>query len=282
MKDSRYYVKPFLVYVGNKSWFQEFAWKFYSRASKDRGENLTWVDPFCGSCALPLYIMPERAWLNDHSVHLINLYRYISEYGKMPDITDNDTKENYYAKRARFNEKIAVNEINDDEMAVLFYYLNRAGYGGLSRYNSKGGFNVPYRGHVSNSKTDFSSEQEAIRDWKFSNLIWEDVLDDLETDNDFLFIDPPYDEVFNKYIQKSFGWDQQVALAEKLASLPNPIVATNSCTDRIIELYTGLGFDVQYRYRGNMMQRPKVNNGVHKDFKEAIFTKNIQVGDNKD
>lgn len=275
----RYFLESCLVYVGSKKWLSEHAWRVYYKACKERGQSLVWVDPFVGGASLPLFILPDNCVLTDSNPHLINFYNYITKHGSMPDFSVTDEND-YYQKRSRFNEKIRQNQINDDEMAELFYYLNKAGYGGLSRYNSKGEFNVPFRGNISNPKTDFSQEQEIFKDWKFIHQDWTQTLYDLvgqDREDDFLFIDPPYYNTFNKYVKQSFDWDSQVALAEKLAQMPNPILATNSSDEKIVALYTDLGFDVQFRLRGNMMQRPKVKNGVHKDFKEAVFTKNIKV-----
>lgn len=278
----RYTLDPLLISVGSKRWARDQIWKLYYKASKERNTSLRFVDPFAGGLSLPLYIMPDRALLNDLNSYVINFYRYIAKNGSMPSLDhldengDGKSKDIYLAKRERFNQKIADDDPLDDEFAILWYYLNRAAYGGLSRFNKKGFFNAPYRGHISNAKTDFSLEQDVFGEWEFTSVDWRDVLKKVQ-DDDFLFVDPPYDEVFNKYIQREFTWEDQVDLAQSLAKLSNPIVATNSTSDRIIELYTDLGFDVCYRFRSNSLQKPKVRNGVHKDFKEAVFTKNLII-----
>lgn len=287
----RYCLEPVLTWVGKKDWLNEHVWRAYYRACKERDSSLTFVEVFAGSAASSHFILPESCWINDSLPHLINFYRYIVKYGKIPDFS-NTNEADYYTKRDRFNEKINTKILNaggvtspngycqDDEMAELFYYLNKAGYGGLSRYNSKGEFNVPFRGKISNPKTNFSAEQEIYKNWRITCQDWKDYLDHISVcgfDDHFLLIDPPYYNTFNKYTKKDFGWEQQVFLANYLATMPNPILATNSSDEKIVELYTDLGFDVQFRLRGNMMQRPKVKNGVHKDFKEAVFTKNIKV-----
>lgn len=283
MKEDKYYIDPPLIWIGAKRWLRESIWKLYYKASKERDKNLRYVDPFCGGLSAPLYIMPERAWLSDSNKYLINFYNCVIKNGAIGSghidsflsLTPEIQKIYYYNLRDVYNKKIAKNEI-DDELAEIFYFLNKTGYGGLNRYNSKGEFNVPYRGNISNPKTDFSLEQSVFRDWEFTSLDFMEVLDKVKED-DFLFVDPPYDEVFNKYIQAGFSWNQQIVLAEKLAELSNPVVATNSATDRIVELYTGLGFDVQFRMRGNFIQRPKVKNGNYRDFKEVVFTKNLTI-----
>jgi DNA adenine methylase len=36
-----------------------------------------WVEPFCGSCVVPLNVQPHRAVLSDSNIHIIRLYRDI-------------------------------------------------------------------------------------------------------------------------------------------------------------------------------------------------------------
>lgn len=238
---------------------------------------MRWVDPFCGGLAVPLYIMPEDAWLNDANVHLINFYNHIIKYGEMRDFGDEATEEEYYKKRAQFNQNIKDNILTGEEMAELFYYLNKTCYGGISRYNNSGFFNAPYgKNAVPYYVQNFYYEQKTLQGWKVTSLNYMDVLEEVD-ENDFLFIDPPYDEVFNKYIKRDFNWDDQVKLATLLSKLPNPIIATNSTSDRIIDLYKSLGFDVRFKARRNNLQQARVNKPRCEKYKESIFYKNIKV-----
>lgn len=277
-KNDTYTLKSPLIWAGSKSWVSDLIWRYYYQASKERNENLRIVDPFCGSLAILFHILPEKVWANDQNPYLINFYKQIIADPTMPEFSAEDnTKDGYLKKRDRFNEKIRNNEINDREMAELFYYLNRAGYGGISRYNSKGEFNIPFRGKINSPKCEFKLEADAIRSWQFSSIDYMEVLKTITSNkdnNDFIFIDPPYHDVFNKYTKKEFNWDDQVCLAEKLAKMPNPVVAMNTSGDEIVELYRDLGFEVSFKSRSNSLQKPKVVNG--KDFKEAIFTRNIK------
>ena len=50
----------------------------------------------------------------------------------------------FYRHRARFNELVTGGHGDTADAAALFYYLNRTGYNGLCRFNSKGAFNVPF------------------------------------------------------------------------------------------------------------------------------------------
>ena len=67
--------------------------------------------------------------------------------------------------------------------------------------------------------------------------------EDLKLRNDdFVYADPPYDVEFTQYAKQAFTWEDQVRLAKWLAQHPGPVVASNQATDRIVELYSSLGF----------------------------------------
>ena len=82
------------------------------------------------------------------------------------------------------------------EAAGLFYYLNRAGYNGLCRFNRSGAFNVPFGRLRINYKTDFTGYKAAFAGWTFTNTHFKDV--PLEP-TDFVYADPPYDPSSAKY-----------------------------------------------------------------------------------
>lgn len=266
-----------LTWAGSKTWCAQEVWRLYYRACVERDTDLRFVDPFCGSLAIPFYIGCEKVWANDLNPHLINFYSYIQEYGKMPDFSDWNTQEKYLAVRTRFNEIVYSGEyIWTDEMAEMFYFLNRSCYGGLSRYNKSGGFNVPYRGYTMGAKTDFSLHKHAMKNWEFSYLQYEDVLKDIKED-DFIYLDPPYEDTFDQYTPGGFGFHEQMKLVSMVSDLKNPIVAANNPTETILNLYKEAGFDVHFRKRTNSLQNAKDVN--KKLFKEAIFTKNIKLED---
>ncbi len=60
--------------------------------------------------------------------------------------------------------------------------------------------------------------------------------------HDFIYADPPYDVEFTQYAKEGFVWQDQVRLAEWLASHPGPVVLSNQATERIVGLYKKLGF----------------------------------------
>lgn len=160
------------------------------------------------------------------------------------------------------------------ERAELFYYLNRVGYRGLCRKSDKSGFNVPY-GHYKKTilNHDFTQYQKVFGLWQFSTFSYEDFIGGLLEELQpycFFYVDPPYDDGFTNY-SGSFTWDDQVKLAEMLAALNSPVVASNKATDRIIDLYTRLGFVVE------IISAPRriSSNGDRSNVDEILATKNI-------
>lgn len=265
-----FYLKPIIKQVGNKGWLKEEIWKLYFRASTNAGKQLRFVDPFCGSLAIPFFILPIDAWINDANQYIINLYNELVKQPTMPE--EYRDKERYLQKRNEFNSLVDNGINNGRRLAELFYYLNRFGYNGVIRFNKKGHFNTPF-GLSNTYKTDFEIEAGILKDWKITNLDFRDVISQ-SIKSDFIFADPPYDEQFNHYVKNSFSWEQQVDLANLLAKHPGPVVTTNNPSDRIVDLYTSLGFNRVNKCRFNYLKAPKIRDGLN--FKEVMFLRNIE------
>jgi DNA adenine methylase len=201
------------------------------------------VEPFCGGLAVTLGLMPERAFLNDANPHLINFYRWLQR-GLGVDLAMENQETAFYRHRDRFNALLADGKTDSAEAASLFYYLNRTGYNGLCRFNSRGGFNVPFGryariGYVS----DFSAYRETFAGWTFTTGDVEAV--PLER-GDFVYADPPYDVEFTQYAKGGFSWDDQERTAAWLAKHRGPVVLVNQATDRVRRLYRKLGYQVRF------------------------------------
>jgi DNA adenine methylase len=122
--------------------------------------------------------------------------------------------------------------------------LNRTGFNGLCRFNSRGEFNVPFGQYKTiNYIRDFSAYQRVFANWEFTAVDFEAI--PLET-GDFVYADPPFDVEFTQYAKEPFGWEDQVRGAEWLAKHPGPVVLSNQATNRIVDLYKKLGFKLQF------------------------------------
>lgn len=148
----------------------------------------------------------------------------------------------YYRHRDRFNELVELGKADSCEAAALFYYLNRTGFNGLCRFNSSGFFNVPFgRYKHINYQTDFEDYRDTFAPWNFRTGDFENIP---IKEDDFIYADPPYDVEFTKYSKEDFRWDDQKRLGRWLARHSGPVVLSNQATDRIVELYESLDFEI--------------------------------------
>lgn len=227
---------PLLKWAGGKRWLVSRIAMMWARHSEQR-----LVEPFCGGMAVTLGLSPRLALLNDVNPHLMNFYRHVRS-GLFITIPMELDEALYYDHRERFNRLIVTGRAGTIEAASLFYYLNRTGFNGLCRFNSKGGFNVPFGKYKSvNYRSDWSAYLEPFAGWEFSCGSFEGIA---LRSGDFIYADPPYDVPFTQYSQGGFGWDQQVLAAQWLAEHDGPVVLSNQATERIVGLYESLGYSL--------------------------------------
>ncbi len=231
--------KPALKWAGGKRWLLprlEPLWAGH--------EHRRLVEPFVGGMAVALGLRPQRALLNDFNEHLVNFYRHLQR-GLEVDVEFVHDEAAYYRLRNRFNDLVRDAGADSSEAAQLFYYLNRTGFNGLCRFNARDEFNVPFGRYARiryATSRDFEAYRAALAGWTFSSGDFEAV--SLEP-GDFVYADPPYDDVFTGYSKREFDWMDQQRLAHWLAGHDGPVVASNRATDRIVELYRELGFTVE-------------------------------------
>jgi DNA adenine methylase len=230
-------LRPPLKWAGGKRWLVPRIEGLWDDCGRPR-----LVEPLCGGLAIALGLMPSRAILNDINPHNINFYKWLKR-GLVTSIPMENRAELYYAHRDRFNDLIEAGRAECDEAAALFYYLNRTGYNGLCRFNSSGRFNVPFgRYRQIRYGEDFSAYRRAFARWNFRHGDFERI--ELSKD-DFVYADPPYDVQFTQYSQQDFRWNEQERLARWLARHRGPVVISNQATDRVVELYSKLGFKTE-------------------------------------
>jgi DNA adenine methylase len=236
-------IRPPLKWAGGKRWLVkqiEHLWEPYKK------RNYRFLEPFCGGLAVTLGLMPKLALLNDINPHLINLYLQLKR-GLKADLPMRFDKGIYYDYRRMFNGLIKEGKWKTPEAARLFYYLNHSGYNGLCRFNKQGYFNVPVGEYkqVTYMK-EFDQYRFAFEKWDFSCEDFEKVRINA---NDFLYVDPPYDVEFRQYSEAGFDWKDQVRLAKWIADRIDrrvPVVISNQATERIVKLYSDMGFKLEF------------------------------------
>jgi DNA adenine methylase len=245
-------MKPFLKWAGNK----------YRIVDKIRGllpPGRRLIEPFAGAAAVFLNTNYAYNIVNDLNVDLINLYLVLKAHGpafidecKSLFVPDNNSPDAYYALRQEFNEtKDRVRK------SALFLYLNRHGYNGLCRYNSEGGFNVPFGRY---KKPYFPFEEMMFFYHKAQTA--EFLAEDFETvmrraePGDVIYCDPPYVPLsdtanFTSYSAGGFGPEEQLRLArvaEEVSAKGIPVLISNHRNSFTLEAYAAANiesFDVQ-------------------------------------
>lgn len=256
---------PPLKWPGGKRWLVSIIKEIWCEREYKR-----LVEPFVGGMAISLGIMPPKALLNDINSHLINFYRWLQQ-GLTIELELKNKSDFYYECRSRFNSLIKHNLADSKEAAELFYYLNKQGYNGLCRFNNKGEFNVPFGSYKKvNAKKELSYYSSSIKNWDF---LCGDFATIPTKPGDLIYADPPYDVEFTKYSTKDFLWEDQVRLANWLYSVPATVIASNQATERIIDLYQGLGFKIK------LLDAPrKIScNGNRQPAKEILAFKAYQI-----
>lgn len=152
-------------------------------------------------------------------------------------------------------------EVSTTFKIANFYFIREYCYGSMFRYNSKGEFNIPYGGASYNTK-NFNEKINNIIDTKTVTLFegtnifcedFENFLNNLElTENDFIFLDPPYDTEFSDYEGREFSLNDQERLCRMLMETPAKFLLVIKNTDFIYNLYVNnfniLSFDKNYSY----------------------------------
>ncbi len=136
------------------------------------------------------------------------------------------------------------------ELAAMLIYLNRTGFNGLFRLNSRGLFNVPAGRYANPRICDHTTLGLASRVLKTMKVdlryeSFERVLEHASKD-DFVYFDPPYAPLsatssFTSYTEHGFGADDQRELRDVVVSLARRgahVLASNSTAPIIRELYT--------------------------------------------
>jgi len=256
---------PPLKWAGGKRWLAPHIEPIWRRHQQRR-----YIELFCGGLAVALGLQPERAVLNDLNPHLINFYQQLKR-GLSVTIEARYDERLFYAHRARFNQLVKDGGAKSGEAAQLFYYLNRTCFNGLCRFNQSGEFNVPFGQYKTvNYAKDLGAYRKLFRRWSFTN---KDLAQLSIEPDDFIYADPPYDVEFTTYSAGGFSWDDQVRTAKLLAKHRGPVLLSNQATERIVDLYRGLEFDLKF------LDAPRriSCNGNRQTAREVLATKNLAL-----
>lgn len=197
------------------------------------------------------YNVFEKELLRNVSAKLIRMKNLEDKKGNLPgkDIYDNfecGLKGSFYMFiRALYNKY---------DNSEYFYFIREYCYSSMFRYNSNGEFNVPYGG-ISYNRKNFQRKIDYIRSEELQthfintdiyNLDFEDFLNEIKlSENDFIFLDPPYDTDFSSYVNNAFDKKDQERLANYLINkCPAKFMLVIKNTEFIMNLYIDKGLHI--------------------------------------
>ena len=241
------FLRPFVKWAGGKSQLlPQYLPLYPKKASVGR-----YLEPFLGGGAVFFHVQallqPSHALLWDSNSELIETFMAVrSEVEHLIELLRQHHKQHsesyYYEVRAQPPQARAAR-------AARLIYLNKTGFNGLYRVNSRGLFNVPF-GH--RAKPEIFNEallratSAALQKAELESRDFRD-LSGVARKGDFIYFDPPYQPLsktssFTSYTSGSFGEKDQNDLADLYAKLDRRgclLMLSNSDTPLIRKLYAG-------------------------------------------
>ena len=259
-------LRPFLKWAGGKRQLLPTFQEFYPERFR------AYHEPFLGSGAVFFDLaaagrLGGRVRLTDVNADLVGCWLRLRDD---PDAVverlralaadyEADPDDHYYRVRGRFNpaRQAIMNgtgpraERYTADLAAMFIYLNRTGYNGLFRLNSRGLFNVP-RGRYKNPRI---CDEENLRRVSAALATLSVTVEPAGFDavlrtarkGDFIYFDPPYAPLsttayFTSYTSSGFDDEDQRRLqqvAVELAAKGCHVLLSNSTAPQIAALYDG-------------------------------------------
>lgn len=237
---------PFVKWVGGKRQllrqFRELG--LYPPEDFDPVNN-TYFEPFVGGGAVFFDLLPKHAVLSDMNAELVTTYNVIkSNVEALIRSLRHHTyeKEHYLKVRAKNPEKLS-----DVEVASRFIYLNRTGFNGLYRVNSKGIFNVPFGSYKNPRICDATNLRRASKALQHVTIRRDDYQTVLKRakKGDFIYFDPPYHPLtataaFTSYTASGFSAEDQIRLRDVFVELHKRgccVMLSNSSAPFIKKIY---------------------------------------------
>lgn len=227
-KQERVGLKPLIKYRGGKS--KELSQ--YLRFIPKRYE--TYYEPFVGGGATFFALAPQRSVIGDINEPLMNFYRDVrnrfdnltrelAAIEKIYERNQRDYKERkknhpndrisnanetfYYALRDQYNGLAPAQY----SRAALYFFINKTSYSGMLRFNAQGHFNVPF-GRYEHFNTSLITRAHSDL-LQRTEILCADYEESFKRagQNDFMYLDPPYDCVFNDYgnLKLTNGFDEK-------------------------------------------------------------------------
>lgn len=207
-----------LFYVGDK-------YKLMPEIKKYLPKNINnYIEPFVGGGSSFLNVKAKHYYVNDIDPYIINIHKELFKYSNskndfftkifkiikkynlscsyngnlVPEELKKQFKKTYYAKYNKEQYLNLRNDYNKNQNDILkLYLLLIYGFNHMTRFNSKGEFNLPvgnvdFNSNVYNSLNYYFDYIQNI-DIRYYNMDYKDFVNSLDIGkNDYVLLDPPY------------------------------------------------------------------------------------------
>ena len=241
-------MKPLVKYTGGKS--REL--KYVKELMPD---HVRYFEPFVGGGAVFFGGTDcDDCYLNDSSENLIEFYMLLKEKDKefcywlahrLKQWDEKPIEERgalYYEIRNCYNQG---KYYSSKRKYADWFMLKELAFGGITRFNSKGGFNVPFS--RSYATKDMRKKfvyilglgvQFKLNTAQFNCMDFERFLGTFDIgEGDFMFVDPPYDCTYTNFEDNDFTKEDQIRLVELLKDFQGKFMMICLFTPFIQELY---------------------------------------------
>ncbi|MDO8565657.1 MAG: DNA adenine methylase [Candidatus Moranbacteria bacterium] len=239
--------KPFVKWVGGKrQLLKQFRLLDLYPPDEFDPEKARYFEPFVGGGAVFFDLLPRKAYLSDLNFELVTTYNVIkNDVEKLiTSLKKQKYNKEYYLKIRSKNPE----RLSDLQIATRFIFLNRAGFNGMYRVNSKGGFNVPfgkYENPLICDEKNLRKVSKALQNVEIKHQDYKFVLKKAKK-RDFIYFDPPYHPVsktaaFTSYTSQGFGEKEQIELRDTFLKLHKRgcfVMLSNSDAPFINKIYS--------------------------------------------
>jgi DNA adenine methylase len=241
--------KPFVKWVGGKrQLLKQFRrMGLYPPEGFDPAKH-SYFEPFVGGGAVFFDLLPRKAHLSDMNCELVTTYRVIRDNVEqlIRSLRKHPYNKEYFLKiRAQ-----DISKLSPIQVASRFIYLNRTGFNGMYRVNSKGEFNVPF-GKYTNplicDEVNLRKVSKILQDVDIQQQDYKEAVKRAKR-GDFVYFDPPYHPMsktasFTSYTKESFGEKEQLELRDTFLALHKKgcfVMLSNSNANFVNKIYEEL------------------------------------------
>ncbi len=240
------HLKPLIKWSGGKGdeikMFEKYFPQHYTK----------YIEPFVGGASVYFYLNPDNAVISDVHTELIDLYKSVGN-GNGQEIfnfmNENPNDEHTYYKVR--DEMVIKNTLDS---AKRFYYQRKTCFRGMLRYNKNGKFNIPFGRYKTINYSEIINEEYKVllSRTEILNTEFDYIFENYNNENNFMFLDPPYDSEFTDYGYCQFGKEEQKRLALLFKNTKIKCLMVIGKTKFIEELYNGYivdEYDKKYRFK---------------------------------